>query len=94
MDDEDDDAEGLSPTSPWRKNRNMKDYSDDEEDEDEQNDFLNIELVREVKKDPIPVASVRVVPSPTKKKQTACISSGKAPRKQLPPKNTCSNLTR
>jgi hypothetical protein len=82
MDDEDDDAQGLSPTSPWSKNRKMKDNSDDEEEQEEQDDLLNIELVREVKKDPIPVASVHVVPSPTTKKQTSCISSGKSPRKQ------------
>jgi hypothetical protein len=93
MDDEDDDAQGLSPTSPWRKNRKRKDYSDDEDEEEEKDDLLNIELVREVKKDPIPIASVRVIPSPTTMKNTTRISSGKEPRKQLAPKNTCSNLT-
>jgi hypothetical protein len=68
MDDEDDDAQGLSPTSPLRKNMKRKDYSDDEEEEEEeQDDLRNIELVREVKKDPIPVASVHVVPSPNNK---------------------------
>jgi hypothetical protein len=70
MDDEDDDSQGLSPTSHWRKNWNRKDYSDDE-DEEEQDDLLNIELVREVKKDPIPVALVRVIPYPTITKKTA-----------------------
>jgi hypothetical protein len=85
MDDEDDDAQGLSPTSPWRKNRKRKDYSDDE-DEEEQDDLLNIELVREVKKDPIPIALVHVIPSPTTMKKTKRISSGKEPRKQLAPK--------
>jgi hypothetical protein len=35
MDDEDDDAQGLSPASPWRKNGKRKDYSDDEEEEEE-----------------------------------------------------------
>jgi hypothetical protein len=86
MDDEDDDAQGLSPTSSWRKNRKRKDCSDDEVEEEEQDDSLNIELVREVKKDPIPVASVRVISSPTTTKQTARVSCGKVPRKQLAPK--------
>jgi hypothetical protein len=65
MEDEDDNAQGLSPTSLWRKNGKRKEYSNDEEEEEEQEDSLNIELVREAKKDPIPIASGRVIPSPT-----------------------------
>jgi hypothetical protein len=42
MDGEDDDAQGLSPTSPWRKNMNRKDYSDVEEDEEEQQTFSTL----------------------------------------------------
>jgi hypothetical protein len=93
MDDPDDDAQGLSHTSPWRKNRKRKDYSDDEEEEEDQEDLLNIELVREVKQDPIPIASVRVIPSPTTKKQMTRISWGKAPMKKLALRNPCANLT-
>jgi hypothetical protein len=93
MDDEDDDAQGFRPTSPWRKNRKRKDYSDDKEEEEEQENVLNIELVTEAKKDPIHITLVRVIPSPTTMKLTVRISCGKAPRKQLAPKNTCSSLT-
>jgi hypothetical protein len=92
MDDEDDDAQGLSPTSPWRKNMKMKDYSDNEEEDEEQEDLLNIKLVRELKQGPIPIALVRVIPPSTTKKQTALINSGKAPRNQLSSKNPCANL--
>ena len=31
MDDDDDELEGNSPTSIWRRNRKRKDYSDDED---------------------------------------------------------------
>ena len=31
MDDDDDELEGLSPTSPWKRNRKRKDYSDDDD---------------------------------------------------------------
>jgi hypothetical protein len=94
MVDEDNDAQGLSPTSPCRKNGKGKDYSDDDEEEEEQEDYLNIELVREAKKYPIPIPSVCMIPSPKTNKKTMRISCGKAPRKQHAPKNTCSYLTR
>jgi hypothetical protein len=55
--------------------------------------LLNIELVREAKKDPVPIASVHMIPSPAIMKQTTLISCAKVPRKQLAPKNTCSSLT-
>ena len=31
MDNDDDELEGLSPTSMWRRNMKMKDYSDDKD---------------------------------------------------------------
>jgi hypothetical protein len=89
---DDDDAQGLSPTSPWTKNMKRKESSDD--GDEEQEDLLNIELVREVKKDPIPVASVQVIPSSMTTKQIARNSSGNAPRNQLALKNPCANLNR
>jgi hypothetical protein len=84
MDDEDDDAQGLSPTSILRKNRKRKYYSDDEEEDEEQEDSLNIELARKVKQDPVTIASVQAIPS----SQNAHISCGKAPMKRLAPKKT------
>jgi predicted nucleic acid binding AN1-type Zn finger protein len=85
MDDDDDDAQGLSPTSPWRKNRKRKDYSDDEEEEDKQDfeNFTDTEHEKTLKQDPISIDSVRVVPPSSSKKQTTRIFSRKAHRHDL-----------
>jgi hypothetical protein len=91
MDDEDDDAQGLSPTSIWRKNRKRKDYSDEEDEEEEQDHKYKGRL----RPDPIPIASVRVAPPPAPGKLTARMSTGgKVPRHCLASKNHVANLNR
>ena len=70
MDDDDDELEGNSPTSIWRRNRKRKDYSDDEdyqeemegeeEEEGEYKPFADITPLATAPPSPIPVAGVKV----------------------------------
>jgi hypothetical protein len=87
--DDDDDAQGLSPTM-WRNNRKRKDYSD-EEDKEEEQDYD--EAGSEEKLKPISIVVVRVMPTRgSSKKNTRMSTRGKAPRHCLASKNIISNL--
>ena len=114
--DDDDELEGNSPTSMWRRNRKRKDYDDeeDEEDDDEESEeddeedeeeddeeeedhkhITNAEYKGKLRPPPVPIAVVKVVPPPTKMKQTARMSTGgKILRHNLASKNPVSNLSR
>ena len=103
MDRDDDELEGLSPTSMWRRNRKRKDYSDDEdyepdeekvdEEEEEIEPCLDIAPLASAPPSPIPVAAVKVNVSLGNKRQTARMSTGgKAPRHALASRNVASTL--
>ena len=105
-DDDDDELEGNSPTSIWRRNRKRKDYSDDEDnkpdkeemekEEAEEKDyepFADVAPLATAPPSPITVAGVRVNQSLGNKRRTARISTGgKAPRHALASKNVVSTL--
>ena len=104
--DNDDELEGNSPTSIWRRNRKRKDYSDDEDykpdeeemekeeaEEKEYKPFIDIAPIATAPPSPIFVAGVRVNVSLGNKRQTARMSTGgKAPRHALASKNVVSTL--
>ena len=107
MDDDDDELEGNSPTSMWRRNRKRKDYSDDEdyeeevekeeeeeeEEEGEYKPFANIAPLATAPPSPIPVAGVKVNVSLGNKRQSARMSTGgKVPKHALASKNVVSTL--
>ena len=96
MDDDDDELEGLSPTSPWKRNRKRKDYSDDddiEEDEEEYKAIVDFTPLATSPPSPIAVANVRVNHSLGNKRKTARIQTGvKVPRLSLASKNVASTL--
>ena len=70
MDDDDDELEGNSPTSIWRRDRKRKDYSDDEDYQEEMEKeeaegkeykpFIHIAPTATSPPAPISVAGVRV----------------------------------
>jgi hypothetical protein len=89
MDDDDDEIDGLSPTSMWRRNRKRKrkDFSDDEDympDEEEEHmpeeedckPVVNIGSPSATPPAPVPVFAVRVNVSLRNKRRGAFISSG------------------
>jgi hypothetical protein len=107
MDDDDDELDGLSPTSMWRRNRKRKDYSDDEDykpdkeeevqkkeaEEGEYKPSINIAPLATAPPSPIAVAGVSVNMSLGNKRRTARMSTGgKAPRRALASKNVVSTL--
>ena len=106
MDDDDDELEGLSPTSIWRRNRKRKDYSDDEDykldeeemdkqeaEEGEYKPSINIAPLATAPPSPIAVAGVRVNHSLGNKRQGAHMQTGgKVPRRFLASKNVASTL--
>ena len=103
MVDDDDELEGNSPTSIWRRNRKRKDYSDDEdyeeetekeeEEEEEYQPFADITPIATAPPSPIPVAGVRADVSLGNKRQSARMSTGgKVPRHALASKNVVSTL--
>ena len=88
MDNDNDELEGNSPTSIWRRNRKRKDYSDDEDykpDEEEMEKeeaegkeykpFVHIAPTATAPPAPISVAGVRVNVSLGNKRQTTCMST-------------------
>ena len=96
MDDDDDELEGFSPTSPWKRNRNRKDYSDDddiEEDEEEYKAIVDFTPLATAPPSPVAVANVRVNHSLGNKRKTSRIQTGgKVPRLLLASKNIASTL--
>ena len=108
MDDDDDELEGLSPMSPWKRNRKRKDYSDDddteeeekeeseeeeEEEEEEHKAVINVAPLATAPPSPIVVARVEVNRPLGNKRQNARIQTGgKVPRLSLASRNVASTL--
>ena len=103
MDDDDDELEGLSPTSPWKRNRKRKDYSDDdteeeekeesEEEEEEHKAVINVAPLATAPPSPIAVARVEVNRPLGNKRQNAHIQTGgKVPKLSLATRNVASTL--
>ena len=104
MDDDDDELEGNSPTSIWRRDRKRKDYSDDEDvelreimeedpEEEEDEPVINAKPIASRPPSPIHVAAVKINVPPGNRKQTARMSTGgKAPKHALVSKNVVSTL--
>ena len=96
MDDDDDELEGLSPTSAWKRNKKRKDYSDDddtEEDEEEYKAIIDFTPLATASPSHVAVANVGVNRSLGNKRKTVRIQTGgKVPRVSLASKNVASTL--
>ena len=96
MDDDDDELEGLSPTSPWKRNRKRKDYSDDDdikEDEEEYKAIVDFTPLATAPPSSVAVANVGVNRSLGNKRKTTRIQTGgKVPKLSLASKNVASTL--
>ena len=97
MDDDDDELDGYSPTSIWRRNRKRKDYSDDEDykldeeemdkqeaEEEEHKPSVDIAPLATAPPSPIAIAGVRVNHSLGNKRRGArCRPEGRFPGTSL-----------
>ena len=110
MQDDDDELDGLSPTSMWRRTRRKDPFEDEDEEEEEQKEeedddeeeeeedhkhITNAGDKGKLHPPPIPLAVVRVVSPPKNLRRRAGMSTGgKAPRSCVASRNLAANFCR